>query len=130
MYKLSTNPNIIIRKFDNAHIPKDELNPDYLVYLEWIAKGNEPDAALQIASTPINPKLAGIEFNGVMCSATKEDQDGLLAVLVAYQLQGSAFQETEYRFINGSTLKINKDNINDFIAAWIPFRQSFFIPKD
>lgn len=130
MYKLSLNPNLIIRKFDNAHIPKDELNPDYQTYLEWIAKGNEPDAPVQVTSTPVNPKLVGIEFQGIWCSATKEDQDGLLAVLVAYQLQGELFQETEYRFINGNTLKINKQNISDFIAVWMPFRQSFFIPKD
>lgn len=74
-------------------------------------------------------KLIGIEFDGVMCSTTKEDQDALLAIYFAYQLQGEDFQPTMYRFQNGNELLITKDNIDRFALAWIPARQKFFIPK-
>ncbi len=33
------------RLSDNAHIPFDPANTDYQEYLEWIAAGNEPEAA-------------------------------------------------------------------------------------
>ena len=39
------NPDMIIRKADNAAIPKDEGNIDYLEYLDWVAEGNTPDPA-------------------------------------------------------------------------------------
>ena len=35
----------ILRKEDNAWIPKDEANTDYQEYLEWVAEGNTPEAA-------------------------------------------------------------------------------------
>ena len=31
---------IILRKEDNAFIPKDETNKDYQEYLEWVTEGN------------------------------------------------------------------------------------------
>jgi len=37
--------DIIIRKADNAGIPKTEDNLAYQEYLEWVAKGNTADAA-------------------------------------------------------------------------------------
>ena len=38
-------PNTIIRKADNAAIPKCEANTDYQEYLEWVAEGNTAEAA-------------------------------------------------------------------------------------
>ena len=73
-------------------------------------------------------KYQGVEFQGVMCSATKEDQTGLIAVLMAYQLQGAKFQPTEYKFVNGSSLVLDRSNIQAFIQKWMPFRQGFFKP--
>jgi hypothetical protein len=35
----------ILRLSDNASIPLDEANTDYQEYLEWVAEGNEPEAA-------------------------------------------------------------------------------------
>jgi len=34
----------VIRLADNAIIPFDPDNTDYQAYLEWLAKGNTPDA--------------------------------------------------------------------------------------
>lgn len=48
-YKLYTdhlyNITVVIRKSDGASIPIDESNKDYQEYLEWVAKGNEPEPA-------------------------------------------------------------------------------------
>lgn len=76
----------------------------------------------------VDPKLIGIEFEGVMCSATAEDQNGLSALLLAIQLQGEAFQPTRFEFDNGSRLIVTKENWQAFAAVWLPFRQSFFTP--
>ena len=35
----------ILRKEDNAFIPKDEENTDYQDYLAWVAEGNTAEAA-------------------------------------------------------------------------------------
>ena len=37
--------NYILRKEDNAFIPKNEGNTDYQKYLEWVAEGNTAEAA-------------------------------------------------------------------------------------
>jgi hypothetical protein len=71
-------------------------------------------------------KIEGVEFEGVMCSATRDDQFGLMAVLMAFQLQGSQFAATKFEFENGSKLVLNQSNISDFVDVWMPFRQSFF----
>lgn len=41
-YINSSEPNaiIIIRTSDNANIPTDSANKDYVEYLEWVALGN------------------------------------------------------------------------------------------
>lgn len=128
MYRLSNKPNTVIRIFDNAHIQFNSLNPQYLQYLSWLEAGNTPAPANATPSAAPNPKMIGILFQGVMCSATKEDQDGLLAVLTAYQIQGTNFQPTKFDFQNGNSLVITKANIQQFISVWMPFRQSFFVP--
>lgn len=72
-------------------------------------------------------KAIGIEFEGVMCSATSADQSGLVAVLLAIQMQGAKFRPTVFRFANGSDLVISLINYQSFMATWLPFRQSFFL---
>jgi hypothetical protein len=73
-----------------------------------------------------DPKMVGIEFEGVMCSATRDDQNGIIAVVMAYQLQGKAFKPTEFVFVNGSKLTLTAANMQQFLGVWMPFRQSFF----
>lgn len=79
--------------------------------------------------TPADPKWVGVEFEGVMCSATRDDQNGLTSVLVVYQLEGQAFQPTRFSFANGNSLVLTKDNLMPFLQVWKPFRQSFFTPE-
>ncbi len=67
-------------------------------------------------------KLRGIEFDGVMCSATKEDFWGLSAAEDWIRAGNASMWE----FSNGSKLELNKDNIDAFYAVWVPFRLSFF----
>lgn len=124
MYKL-TSTATVIRLADNAFIPNDPNNTDWQAYQIWIAAGNTPEPA--DPPPPLDPKLVGVEFEGVMCSATKEDQDGLMAILMAYQLQMENFGPTRFYFDNGNTLVFDHTNIQPFIAVWMPFRQSFFL---
>ena len=42
---VTTECDTIIRKSDNAAIPKDEGNTDYQDYLAWVADGNTAEAA-------------------------------------------------------------------------------------
>ena len=68
-------------------------------------------------------KLTGIEFEGVMCSATAEDMFGLSSVK-GYIAAG--IDLPSFVFDNGNKLKLTQANIADFEAVWIPFRASFF----
>jgi hypothetical protein len=92
------------------------------------AEANAIRAANQPPAPPPDPKLVGVLFEGVMCSATRDDQNGLIAVLTDYQLETVTFQPTRFEFANGNSLVITKDNIQAFIAVWKPFRKSFFLP--
>lgn len=93
---------------------------------EEVAAAKSAEEAAAQAAEAAQLKIAGIEFDGVMCSATKEDRDGLAAVLLSIQLQGAAFKPTIFHFANGSKLVISLDNYQAFAAVWLPFRQSFF----
>ncbi len=70
----------------------------------------------------LNPKLAGVEFNGITCSATKEDMVGVMYIKDKAKNGGSAIM----RFENGSRLTLNNENIDQFFLVWSKFRDSFF----
>ncbi len=124
MYQLTKQDAQVKRLVDNSFIPFAEGNSDYQAYQSWLAEGNTPEPA--DPPPPADPKLTGVNFEGVMCSATRDDQNGLVAVLTAKQLQGGAFKPTTFVFSNGSKLVITADNISALISVWMPFRQSFF----
>ena len=89
----------------------------------------EKDAETAIEAS----KLEGIEILGVMCSATKNDQNGLTAIATGVSLaraSSSAFPDTRFEFENGNSLIITDSNFNAIYAAWVPFRQSFFAVVD
>lgn len=67
-------------------------------------------------------KLHGVEFDGVMCSATATDMFGLGAIK-GYIEAGNS---TRFYFDNGNNVLLTQANLASFEAVWIPFRQSFF----
>ncbi len=99
-------------------------------------------------------KMAGVEFQGVMCSATGEDQAGLHAFIGEYRhyqmakevllpaklakapdaekpaiqamIDGLEFPQINLSFENGNKLVVTEDNIEALEATWKPFRMSFF----
>lgn len=89
-------------------------------------QGTRWDGERWVEHVAVDPKLAGVEFEGVMCSATAADQAGLVAVLMDIQTQGAAFEPTRFEFENGNTLVITLANYQAFAAVWRPFRRNFF----
>lgn len=74
-------------------------------------------------------KLTGTEINGIMCSATREDQNGLAAIALGItiaRLNASTFPSTVFKFENGNSLVVTDENFDAIYATWMPFRQSFF----
>lgn len=86
-----------------------------------IIKSEKEQAALS--------KLTGIEILEVMCSATEEDQNGLVAMAMGVTISrqhSSTFPDTRFKFSNGNSLIITDENFNELYAKWTTFRQSFF----
>lgn len=111
-----------VERDDRPTLIADQSHP------EWDLFASQEGIAPYIvpAATPIDPKMVGVEFNGVMCSATKEDQSALVAVMMSIQIQGAGFPSTVFKFENGNEITITLANYQAFIASWLPFRQSFF----
>ena len=40
--KITGNVNTVCRLADNAYIPFDQQNRDYVEYLKWLSEGNQP----------------------------------------------------------------------------------------
>jgi hypothetical protein len=105
---------------------QDDLIPDGAVELTADELGaiiNPPlSAEEEVAQQRKEAMLTGVEFDGVMCSALKEDQWGLNSVK-DFVVAGNSIP---FEFMNGNTLLLTPDNIAGFEAVWIPFRASFF----
>jgi len=98
----------------------EQLGQD--LYAEILAAGGIAAAPSPPAPTERELKLAGVEFEGTMCSATKEDMWGLKSI----EDYVAAGQDTPFQFDNGNTLVLTQANMASFQAVWIPFRASFF----
>lgn len=118
---------------DALSVPNTPGNRHYQEVQEWLAEGNVPEpeftqaeldaqAAAALAEAASAAKLVGVEFEGVMCSATAEDMWGLSAIKDWI----TSGQSANFKFENGNTLLITPLNLASFEAVWIPFRASFF----
>jgi len=67
-------------------------------------------------------KLAGVLFEGVMCSAEAEDMWGLISIQ-GYVASGLS---VPFKFNNGNVLVLTPSNMAAFQEVWVPFRASFF----
>jgi len=67
-------------------------------------------------------KMSGVEFEGVLCSATSEDMWGLSAIKGWIE----SGNNVPFQFSNGSRVTLTLANITPFESVWIPFRASFF----
>ncbi len=81
------------------------------------------DPVIEAEITKESRKLAGVEFQGVMCSATESDQNGLLSM---YNFIKAGQLSPNFHFENGNVLPLNSGNIDALLAVWSPFRESFF----
>lgn len=100
--------------------------------IEWQAEQEQAaiDKAEKDAEDSLEAlKLTGVEILGVMCSATKNDQNGLTAIAMGITLArmaASTFPDTVFYFENGNSLTVTGANFDAVYAAWTPFRQSCF----
>jgi hypothetical protein len=93
------------------------------VYYREFRPFNASELAGQAAQAASADKLTGVLFEGIMCSATKEDMWGLASVR-PYVMAGN---DTKFQFDNGNTLTLTLANYAAFEAVWTPFRAGFFL---
>ena len=127
-YTTTENDSVKVTYDDGQvmHVPNDLANRHRRELQEWLAEGNTISPYTEPPESPeardARLKLEGVEFNGVMCSACKEDMWGLNAI----EQDVIAGNPTFFNFENGNNLLLNENNYEDFKAVWIPFRRSFF----
>lgn len=125
-YKVVRNSNGDIVAFgpnDDNYEPTVKEGEDLTIEDNAPVLESSPEEIIEAA------KLSGVSINGVMCSATKEDQNGLTAVslgVVMARGAGSTFPDTKFTFSNGAVLVITESNFDEIYATWMPFRQRFF----
>lgn len=103
----------------------------YDVYFDETGKSVRKNQEYEIQLSESEKKLQGIEFDSVMCSATKDDQFGLTGIWMQYESlkalgKAAEFTPQAFNFENGSVLVLTKDNMEAFRAVWLSFRMSFF----
>lgn len=109
---------------DGLYIPDDSSNRHYIDMQKKVSD-SEAEIIPYMAPdlTDHEKKLAGIEFQGVMCSATESDQNGLLSMRTPIK---EGLFEPNFKFENGNRLVLTKDNIDALLTVWAPFRNGFF----
>lgn len=111
---LSSGESLVSWNDEECHKVIEAIEPSDEAWEEFLA--NPSDAYVK------HLKMFGIEFEGVMCSATKEDMWGLSSIR---QHVADGFP-TKFEFDNGSVLNLTPENVGEFYAVWAPFRASFF----
>lgn len=113
-------------------IVDDSTLPDEIYFSAWRVDGSgvitidptekaEIDAEIAAEQAQQN-KLIGVDFNGVMCSATASDMWGLSSI-ESHVLAGN---DTNFYFENGNNLVLTSANWAAFRTTWVAFRESFF----
>jgi len=120
MFGLLDENNVLIQKQPNEQegfvsIPADAVCGQVLENGIFV---NPPASPPTLEQQRRASMLAGIEFEGVMCSAHKEDQWGLDSVK-DYVVGG---MDIKFEFKNGNLLVLTSANIAAFEAVWLPFR--------
>jgi hypothetical protein len=124
-----------IPKFHTRQAPPEQAGHYAVMRGGWIlVEGKKPDEPVPPTPvpTPDDLKMIGVEILGVMCSATRDDQDGLTAVAVGVTMaraNGQVFPATKFYFANGNDLVITDENFDAIYSTWVPFRQSFYSPE-
>jgi len=77
-YKLTNEPNVIVRLTDGAHIPADPNNRDYADYLAWLDAGGVTEEAnpVPVSLPPISDRQF---FQQLAILALISEDDALLA---------------------------------------------------
>jgi hypothetical protein len=95
---------------------------DEWVVVEFVEPVIEPEPEKTQSEINRDLKMTGVLIEGVMCSATTQDSNGLLAANVWL----SRGQSTRFEFENGNNLLLTPANQESFGAEWMRFRQSFW----
>ena len=101
---------------------KEVTKKVYETFVDSVSKARQDAISKKMAVK--NEKIKGFLFDGIECSVTRKDQDGLTAVFVG--INAGFLEESKFIFSNGSELTITKENIAEFAALWTQKRQSFF----
>lgn len=80
-YKLTNNPNIVVRTSDGASIPADPANTDYAEYLRWVDAGGVPDPADQPSARDIAMAAIATLEASITDRMWREDAVGSTAVM-------------------------------------------------
>ena len=131
MIGLQVKDGVVVNAAVFKELPEGWVDVQPGVGIGWIDNGDgtfSPPATEAIPESEIikqaerRAKLTGIEFENVMCSATRDDMTGLSAV-ENYILAGN---DVNFEFSNGNKLLLTLTNLDGFRAVWILFRASFF----